>query len=106
MSRAEASVADAVASLAAARAPQPALKLPPATLTAAGRAAADAAEAAVLAAYAGADPARAAQRARRPSSAPFRRDRGARRPVVRQRAVRWFLQLRELGRVLITLCVN
>ena len=61
VSRAEASVADAVASLAAARAPQPALKLPPATLAAAGRAAADATEAAVLAAYAGADPARAAR---------------------------------------------
>ena len=54
-------MADAVASLAAARAPQPALKLPPATLAAAGRAAADATEAAVLAAYAGADPARAAR---------------------------------------------
>ena len=54
-------MADAVASLAAARAPQPALKLPPATLAAAGRAAADAAEAAVLAAYAGADPSRAAR---------------------------------------------
>ena len=61
VARAAASVADAVA-LAAARAPQPALKLPPATLAAAGRAAADAAEAAVLAAYAGADPARAARR--------------------------------------------
>ena len=61
VSRAEASVADAVASLAAARAPQPALKLPPATLAAAGRAAADATEAAILSAFAGADPARAAR---------------------------------------------
>ena len=58
------SLADAVASLAAARAPQPSIKLPPATLATlavTGRAAADAAEAAVLAAYAGADPARAAR---------------------------------------------
>ena len=54
-------MADAVALLAAARAPQPSIKLPPATLAAAGRAAADAAEAAVLAAYAGADPLRAAR---------------------------------------------
>ena len=61
VSRAEASLADAVSTLAAARAPQPALKLPPATLAAAGRAAADAAEAAMLAAYAGADPSRAAR---------------------------------------------
>ena len=61
VSRAEASLADAVSTLAAARAPQPALKLPPATLAAAGRAAADAAEAAMLVAYAGADPSRAAR---------------------------------------------
>ena len=54
-------LAAAVESLAVARAPQLSIELPPATLTAAGRAAADAAEAAVLAAYAGADPARAAR---------------------------------------------
>ena len=72
-----------------------------------GSLAADAAEAAVLAAYAGADPSRAA-----PAGAaafehrPFPRSRRAatccstaRRPVVPQ-------LLKELGRVLITLCVN
>ena len=91
VSRAEASVADAVASLAAARAPQPALKLPPATLAAAGRAAADAAEAAVLAAYAGADPARAARAGAAAFEQAFAAIAAPRRPVVRQRAVRWFL---------------
>ena len=59
--RAEGTLADAVAALAATRAPRAATKLPPATLAAAGRAAADAAEAALLAAFAGAPPAAAAR---------------------------------------------